>query len=160
MGASGWSYLVLYQPDINKALQELRRKVFEDGDYYKPIEWYKLLYARGILNEKGLNDRLRKLESEPQPKTIQELIQLRGHEGTHSIIDIEGVSSVPGFKIISPLTPLEFTDIFGTDGPTHEMIKQKAEELQVLRDQWQGIYVVVYKNGLPDEIFFTGFSGD
>jgi hypothetical protein len=33
MGASGWSYYTPYQQDIAQALQELRQRVFEAGDY-------------------------------------------------------------------------------------------------------------------------------
>ncbi|GGZ32336.1 hypothetical protein GCM10010365_61390 [Streptomyces poonensis] len=33
MGASDWDYYVPYQEDLNAALQQLRREVFEAGDY-------------------------------------------------------------------------------------------------------------------------------
>ena len=33
MGASSWSYYIPYQQDIAQALQELRQRVFEAGDY-------------------------------------------------------------------------------------------------------------------------------
>lgn len=40
MGASGWTYFVPYQPDITKALNELREQVFRDGKYYnQPAIW-------------------------------------------------------------------------------------------------------------------------
>jgi hypothetical protein len=58
MGASGWSYFVPYQPDINKALQELRQKVFQEGDYFKPAEWQKRLYEHKIISEQELNNAL------------------------------------------------------------------------------------------------------
>ncbi len=35
MGASGWSYFAPYQEDINAALQQFRRQVFESGKYFK-----------------------------------------------------------------------------------------------------------------------------
>lgn len=160
MGASAWSYVVPFRPDVDRALQELRQKVFEEGDYYKPAKWYRELYARGIIDERRLNDKLKELESEPEPKTIEELIRLRDHQGTHTIIDIDKVLSVPEFRCISPLTPQELIEILGTDKPTYEMVKLKMVELQGLRDRWQGIYVVIYKNELPDMILFAGFSGD
>jgi hypothetical protein len=47
MGASGWSYKVPFQSDINKALQELRQKVFEAGDYYKADDFYGNGYRTG-----------------------------------------------------------------------------------------------------------------
>ena len=36
MGASGWNYFVAYQPDPQAALDDLRRQVFEAGDYWLP----------------------------------------------------------------------------------------------------------------------------
>jgi len=33
MGSSNWTYFTPYQEDIKQALQELRRNVFEAGDY-------------------------------------------------------------------------------------------------------------------------------
>ena len=34
MGASGWSYFVPYQPDLQAALDALRAQVLADGDYW------------------------------------------------------------------------------------------------------------------------------
>jgi hypothetical protein len=48
MGASGWSYFVPYQSDIEQALQELRQAVFERGAYYKPAEFHRRLYESSI----------------------------------------------------------------------------------------------------------------
>jgi len=39
MGATGWSYFVPYQPDINKALKELGDQVFREGQYQGPFEF-------------------------------------------------------------------------------------------------------------------------
>lgn len=39
MGASGWEYLVPYQADLQAALNDLRRRVFESGDYVSPVTW-------------------------------------------------------------------------------------------------------------------------
>ena len=57
MGASGWDYYVPYQEDLNAALQQLRREVFEARDYYwvnggdwRPVE-----------------------EREPRPASLEEL---------------------------------------------------------------------------------------
>ncbi|GAA2600622.1 hypothetical protein GCM10010399_34290 [Dactylosporangium fulvum] len=35
MGSSAWSYTVDYQTDVNAALQQLRRQVYDRGDYYR-----------------------------------------------------------------------------------------------------------------------------
>jgi len=48
MGASGWSYFVPYQPDIQKALQELREVVFQRGGYYRREEscWHGMTFEQ------------------------------------------------------------------------------------------------------------------
>ena len=35
MGASDWHYTVAYQPDVKAALQQLRRDVYDRGEYYR-----------------------------------------------------------------------------------------------------------------------------
>ncbi len=35
MGSSGWSYYTPYKEDIAEALQDLRQRVFEEGEYQK-----------------------------------------------------------------------------------------------------------------------------
>ena len=39
MGASGWEYIVPYQHDLAAALADLRRYVFERGDYISPANF-------------------------------------------------------------------------------------------------------------------------
>src|SRR5258706_8725933 len=136
MGASGWAYFFPYQTDIESALQELKEQVFEQGQYYNPVQ------------------------SEPEPQTIEELIQICDLEGTHSILDMTSVSTRPDFGVVSSLTTQEYMDIFQTGTPTREMIEREAARLQTLRDGWQGVYVLAHKDGVPAEIFFAGFSGD
>ena len=162
MGASGWSYFVPYQPDINKALQELRQKVFQEGDYFKPAEWAKQLYERQIIGEEELNDTLEELALIPEPRTIEELIEQRAEEGSHSIIDINRVSSVPEICTIAPLPQEEYIRLFSTDKPTRKMIEEKEEEMysNLNMPSWSGFYMTIYANNLPVEIFFIGFSGD
>ncbi len=118
------------------------------------------LYAENSLNQQELDARLKELEAEPEPGTIQELISLRADEGTHSIIDIERVAAAPGFGVASPLSAQEYRELLGTAKPTHEMVQQQADQLEMLRERGEGVYVLVYKEDQPDEIFFTGFSGD
>ena len=50
--------------------------------------------------------------------------------------------------------------LFRAQKPEHMLVAQKANELQTLRGRWQGVYVVIYKDGLPEEISFAGYSGD
>ncbi len=143
MGASGWSYFVPYQKDVGKALEELRQQEFEAGRYNQ------LTY---LWPEKRM------------PVSIDELMEWNETEGTHSIIDVFwGVADEPGtdnFGMATPLSTDELMEFFGTEQPTHEMIVEHEDELMDFRSRWEATYVIVYKDGQPDEIFFTGFSGD
>ncbi len=161
MGASGWSYFVPYQPDINKALKELRQKVFQEGGYFKPAEWEKQLYEHQIISDEELNDALEELALIPEPQTIEELIEQRSTEGTHSIIDMDRVSSVLDFGAVVPLPQEDCLELFGTDKPSGKMIEEATENLESFTgESWTGMYITVYKNDLPTEIYFSGYSGD
>ena len=166
MGASGWQYFVPYQSDIAKALNELREQVFESDDYYKRLPLWQDMDEDEYANEPNedireqLTSWLRTMKAMKDPTTIEELFMWNGEDGTHSILDINNVSDSPDFGTISPLSQKELMSFFGTYEPTRAMVEQKANEIMDLRERWQGTYVIVYKDGLPNEIFFTGFSGD
>jgi len=169
MGASGWQYFVPYQSDFKKALDELREQVFQSGKYYKRTSFLQSIidesYYDAIADAKKRQEfiewhRTMKAAKEPEPTTIEELIMLNEEDGTHSIIDITGISSTPKFGMATPLSSLQLIDFFGSEKPTRDLVKQKVVEIMDLRERWQATYIIVYKDGLPDEIFFTGFSGD
>ena len=169
MGASGWSYYVPYQADVNKALQDLRQKVFEEGDYYKAWE------PADIENEfvTAYYEKFKSEGSEPEePQTIEELIELAATEGTHSIIDMEGVflEALPKgeegeFGTVYPLSAEDLLELFGTDKPTRETIELVEKEdpgllLEYTPAPQTGIYITFYNGDRPDGYFFSGYSGD
>lgn len=183
MGATGWSYFVLYQKDITRALQKLREEVFKEGRYQKPnkstdkeVEKAKSLIA---LHSSNPDSDLKKLDqivamaamlktpqkSNRAPKTIKELLKQCEEAGTHSILDIERVSSTPSIGAVTPLPRQQLLNIFGTEQPTRVMVEKwstRNEPLDVepLYGRWEGIYIIVYKDTRPDEIYFEGCSGD
>jgi len=69
------------------------------------------------------------------------------------------VADEPDFNAVSPLPPEDLMELFGTDKPTREMIEGNDELFEAL-GRGQGVYVVVYKDGRPSEIFFAGYSFD
>ena len=138
MGASGWSYFTPYTKDPNKALDALKAKVFEAGEFFK-------------------------LDPTAQPSSIEELLKMNETEGTHSILDmVHGCSARDGwsFGVLHPLPNEILEDLLGTSRPTHDQVDAARTELGRQRDRWIGTYVVVYKDDEPDEYFFTGYSGD
>lgn len=206
MGASGWSYFVPYQPDINQALQELRQRIFEAASYYQmwqPPDQQRAAWARLLARDpeyaqtlaEAYNDQygepppsqadlieslLRGSGREQPPQTIEDLIKYNGEAGTHSILDIQRVvdsthtvmTLAPGeperfveattFGAVSPLSDSQLVEIFGTIQPTHELVEQwdQTDGYSQYCGRWSGIYLIVYNDGSPDEIYFAGFSGD
>ena len=99
----------------------------------------------------------------PKPSTIEELLKRQGEGGTHSILDVVRVSNTPAFGAVHPLPTSRLVEIFGSEQPSHAQIQTKYEEgtlEEYVRERWQGFYVIAYREGLPDEIFFAGCSGD
>ena len=169
MGASGWSYFVPYEMDINAALERLRQDVFQRADYLLLEDW-------GLMNEADERiaagddpaivqaDRMAKRAALPHPSSIAELFEWNMDSGTHSILDMEsGVSNAPAFGTVSPLTDEQLIAAFGTTTPTHDQIERRMEREDLvgsLRRRWEGLYIVVYDGSSPSELYFAGFSGD
>jgi len=181
MGASGWSYYTPYQQDIAQALQELRQKVFEAGDYQQywlyyevpdevfeeldelePQEWrqpgQQLVEAFAhVLERKHIS-----AELPPAPQTIDEVLQRNGLDGTHSILDIDHIASHPEDGAASALPEEVLLQYCGTERPTKTMIETAASKFDFCGylERGQGTYIIIYQDGVPSEIFFSGHSGD
>jgi hypothetical protein len=132
MGAEPWDYFIPYEPNIQAALDKLRQQEFVAGRF------------RG---------------SELNPATIEEAFENMDADGTASILDIERVSDEADFSAVCPLSASELTRYFGTDKPTHDQITANMDFYEDI-ERGQGIYIVVYKDGNPSEIFFGGYSFD
>jgi hypothetical protein len=175
MGASEWGYFVPYQQDIEKALQDLRELTFANGDYsLVPPYWRTMAFEDFIPPDPSLSDEdIAEYRAEydakqalKEPTTIEELIQWNAEDGTHSIIDMRGVSVEAELFNVAPLTETELKSFFGTSQPMHEIIIKRERDLQDFlqlncgRRAWMGTYIVVFEDGKPAEIYFTGYSGD
>lgn len=178
MGASDWWYLVPYQENISQALQDLRNQVFAEGRYFSisnedfairqhdlrsQLELYELTNTKRYNELLAAVKPLLELDATQPPKTIEELILRNETEGTHSILDVDRIDTEPDFGVITPLDKDSIVEVFGTDKPTRYEIEEVLHEgwsVGNLCDRWEGIYVIVYRQGKPDEIFFAGYSGD
>ena len=132
MGAEPWSYFVPFESSVDAALQKLRQRVFESGAF------------RG---------------SGMKPATPEEAVANMEADGTASILDITGVSDSPDFFSVCPLPDTQLSSLYGTPQPTHEMIESNSDFYEDI-ERGQGIYIVVYRDGKPDEYFFAGYSFD
>ena len=147
MGAHPYYYFVKYNPDVDAALQELRNREFEAGRY-NPVIWH-LSFPIG--------------PDSPAPgaqhATIQEALEASDADGTRSILDLDHVSDQPDFCAVAPLPPEDLERLFGTEHPTHGMIEENGELFEEM-ERGQGVYIIAFKDGHPDEIFFGGYSFD
>lgn len=179
MGASGWSYRVPYDDDLDRVLAALQAKVLRDGDYLG--WWMPTPFAgpvpdealAGMLDEVmfdlpgGLSDvmlarvqedaeRIRRREDPVYPDAVR---VLAADMGTHSIIDMAGVGADPDWDVVAPLDPDVLERTLGTTQPTPERVEEHLGDIEVMRD-YGGTYVVGFTAGEPTDIFFTGISGD
>jgi hypothetical protein len=145
MGAEPWSCFVPYQEDVAAALEVARAQEFAAGRY-------------------RMRDRSR------PPATIRQACQEAGASGTASVLDMTAVADsplvvgaeVPEFCAVSPLTPEQLRELYGTERPTRRQAERGAELYDWL-DRGFGVYVVVYDptdRETPTEIYFAGYSFD
>ena len=181
VGASEWSYSVAYQPDVAAALNQLRQEVYDRGEYHRAEDLdprYALTEAefvatlepdRGdgvheflIEDWRDAQDDGRAALARSSPTDPDSLLASQPESGTHSIIDMCGVSAKPAAMTVSPLTDEQSLTFFGTLTPTTDQVVEWRETFDpsAIRERWQGISVVSYVEGRPDQIHFTGFSGD
>jgi hypothetical protein len=59
---------------------------------------------------------------------------------------------------VAPFPDEVLLELYGTTRPTRQMIEQGADSEYIERGQ--GVYIVVYREGRPDEICFAGYSYD
>ncbi len=80
-------------------------------------------------------------------------------DGTRSILDIEGIGDMIQIGVAAPLDDESLEDLYETNQPTHEMIESNMDFFEKI-DRGEAIFIVAYKNGKPDELFFAGYSFD
>ncbi len=132
MGAEPWEYVVPYEPDIQSALNHLRHREFTAGRF------------RG---------------SELHPASIEEAFENMDADGTASILDMERVSTTADYGAVCPLSASDLTRYFGTEQPTRAQIEATRDFYEDI-ERGQGIYVIVYKDHQPSELYFAGYSFD
>ncbi len=147
MGGHPWFYFVDYEPDVNAALQKLREREFQAGRYNPVIDFPEFPIT----------------PQSPAPgrehDSIEEAFEDADADGTRSILDMMQVSATPDYNAVAPLPEEDLLSLFETDKPTHEMIEE-SDELYDMLERGQGVYVIVYKDDQPSEIFFAGYSFD
>jgi hypothetical protein len=148
MGSQPYYYFVKYNPDINAALQELRAREFNAGRYNPVIEHPDFPIGPDSPSPGA------------QHKSIRLALKAASYDGTRSILDLDHVSETPDYGAVAPFPAEELDRIFGTQQPTHEMIEQSDELFETIEERSQGYYIIAYRDGRPDELYFVGYSAD
>ncbi|MFO0892567.1 MAG: hypothetical protein U0790_25920 [Isosphaeraceae bacterium] len=147
MGAEPYFYFVKHQADLDRALQELRRREFQAGRYYPAMD--ELEFPPD--------------EDSPAPgarhASIEQAFEDADADGTRSILDLERVSDQPDFGVVTPLGEDALRRYFGTTEPTRAMIEQNMDFFEDI-ERGHGIAIVVHQDGAPSELFFAGYSYD
>lgn len=148
MGGHPWFYFVEYEPDIDAALQKLRRREFEAGRYNPAVDFPEFPMTADSPAPGAQHD------------SIDEAIEDADADGTRSILDMERVAEEADYNAVAPMARATLLELFGTERPTHEMIDESDELFELMDERGQGVYVVVYEGERPSEIFFAGYSFD
>jgi hypothetical protein len=132
VGAEAYQYTVPYEPDVQAALEKLRRRVFES---------------------KKFNG------AEFDPPTPEAAFELTDADGTRSILDISRISDHPDFCCAAPLSPEELERYFGTQKPTEATVRD-ADDFWEDLERGMARYVILYEGDEPSAIYFAGYSFD
>jgi hypothetical protein len=147
MGAHPYWYFVKYQADVEKALNELREEEFRAGRYNPVLPFLEFPI--------GPNSPA----PGPQHDSLENVFADAGADGTRSILDIFAVADEPDFATAAPLSKEVLEGLYGTTQPTRQMIEQNMDFLEDL-ERGHCVYLVTYKDAMPDELFFAGYSFD
>jgi hypothetical protein len=189
VGAEPWGNWVPYQTDVGQALRDLQRDVFTRGEFRRPgieegldlldgcgffegsdeerEEWvaeYYLGALREPLRQVGpakLRQWLIDLAGAPRLENIDAvgILNSLASEGTASALDMVGVSETPEIGHVAPLPPQDLLRLYGTERPTRLMIEQNMSFYEGI-GRGEGVYLIAYQDGRPDQILFAGYSVD
>ncbi|HEY6308555.1 MAG TPA: hypothetical protein VI488_19085 [Candidatus Angelobacter sp.] len=147
MGGHPWFYFVAYQPNIALAMQSLRNREFKAGRYNPAVKFPQFPVTA----------------NSPSPgarhPSIEKAMSAADADGTRSVLDIEQVSRQPGHGVVAPVSDKRLLEFFGTAKPSRVMIEADMDFFEDV-ERGQGIYIIIYKNERPSEIFFAGYSYD
>lgn len=149
MGANPYWYFVPHE-DPKSALRKLRQREFKAGRYYPAVD----------------RPRFTRTKKPPSPgaqhKSIKEALADADASGTQSILDIARISPKPKFLCASPFDKKKLLEVLGHDKPTHEDIMEPINVWHLFAgiERGQAVYLTIYKNKKPDELFFYGYSVD
>jgi hypothetical protein len=153
MGAHPYWYFVPYEDDFGAALQKLREREFQAGRYnpVTPFQTFPIDFSS--------------LAPGAKHDSIEQVMEQGDEAGTRSILDIAQVASAPfdgsgmPFFTAFPLAQSDVERLFETSRPTREQVETNKRMWDRI-ERGSAIYVVVFHDSKPHEIFFAGYSFD
>jgi hypothetical protein len=147
MGAHAYWYFTPYQPDVGAALELLRQQEFAAGRYSPATRFIKFPIDGSAPSIGAQHD------------SIDDALLDADADGTRSILDITEIGDEPFFGTAGPLANEALIALFKTTQPTRKMIEENMGIFGQI-ERGQAIYIIVYREGVPDELFFAGYSFD
>jgi len=177
VGSSGWFSRVPYQPDIAAALQVARWRTFRSGEYHhrRPIPearqmtedeyvaWYASTldeFARSM-SRNYEECRVEWRAAQIDPVDPDSLLASYPYGATVSVIDMIGVADKPTDDMVAPADDQLLEELFSTLTPSTADVEAIASTYSLdPYGRGRGAYIIGYRDGKPDTIFFVGFTGD
>jgi hypothetical protein len=153
MGANPYWYFVPYEADLVAALQKLRAREFQSGRYnpVTPFQKFPIDLSAPTLGA--------------QHGSIEDVMDAAEEDGTRSILDIAQLASEPldgsrmPYFTAFPLANPDMEELFGTLHPTRKLVETNTRMWDRI-ERGSAIYLVIFDDGKPHEIFFAGYSFD
>ena len=95
-----------------------------------------------------------------KPTSIDELLERSEDTGTHSILDITDIAPRRRLGAAAPLGERIIEKTFGTSRPTHDQVEAQWPDVAEALKRDYACYLIVFRDGEPDEYVFIGVSGD
>lgn len=183
MGASAWSWQVPYQQDLGGALQQARREAYARGSFYREepnrqarsmgekdyVAWELAEIRKSVVDAFGddgwePDDTMSReawRAAQIEVTDPDSLLASQPFSGTHSIIDMTGVSATSAPHMVAPVPAEELDELFGTRRPAATAVAEAIENGALTGlERWHGRYVIGYDGDVPHAIYFVGYSGD
>lgn len=149
MGGHFYWYVVDYQSDIARALDELREREFRAGRYYPVLKYPEEFLSASPPPAPGAKHR-----------SIADAMRAAQEEGTRSILDIDRIASSPAYGAATRLDDEVLLELYGTTEPTRQMVEPDFAFAELMEERGQGVYFVLHEREKPRHILFAGYSYD
>ena len=147
MDTQPYWYFVPYDRDVQRALDQLRLRELEAGRY-NPV------MPRMHFGDPDLGKR----HPGGRHASIAHAMADAGDDGTRSILDVDRVEPRPETGVAVPMGQDALLELFDTKTPSHDEVEEHVAELLAEIGPGQCVYLVVYAEGQPAELFFAGHS--